>query len=132
MNIRGFITYPCGRTASGTTGFLLAAAGALAIAGPGEYTVLAIPFVLLAGVIGFIATVMLAIRCYWMESVLMLVALPYLAGLYFFGLNFVGHGGVALGLPLLVLGALAVWLAGWGYRHITARPVAPRDARECA
>ena len=62
MEWKKFSTFPCGRIACVNTGFLLAAAGALALLGPGDYAVPALALATILGIVGFICTLVLATR----------------------------------------------------------------------
>lgn len=116
--MRTFLSLPCGRIASVSTGFLLAAAGGLAIAGPGPHFFVLMP-IAMVGIVGFILAVVLAVD-YWQAALTMVLVLPVLAGVYLAGLHVVVNQGALVGAVLFGAGAIASWMGGWGYRRLAS------------
>lgn len=118
MEWKKFFTFPCGRIACVTTGFLIATAGAVSLAGPGEYAGPAVSLATIIGIVGFICSIVLATRFFQGEVLFLLVALPLGAGFYAAGLQYAPGGGAALGVALLAIAALPAWLGVSGYRRL--------------
>lgn len=120
MDFRRFLTFPCGRTATASTGLAISTAGILAMIAPGPHALalMTIPTILV--IVGFLFAVGLAVGRFGSVAISMVIALPLLAGFYFFGLNEVIGKGPALGAPLVALGILLMVTAGWAYRFVGA------------
>jgi len=120
MQWKKFFTFPCGRIACVNTGFLLAAAGALALLGPGEHAVPMLALATILGIVGYISSLVLATQFFQGEVMFLLVALPVGAGLYAAALQYAPGGGAALGVALLAIAAPPAWLGLSGYRRLLA------------
>lgn len=118
MEWKKFFTFPCGRIACITSGFLLAAAGALALLGPGAHAVPFLALATIAGIVGFISSLVLATRFFQGEVMFLLVALPLGAGFYAAAVQYAPRGGIALGAALLAVAALPAWLGLSGFRRL--------------
>jgi hypothetical protein len=109
-----FIDSPGGRLALVTSAFALITAGGLAMASRDPLTMLVGVLATLAIAVGFIVSTGLATRDFGGHAVAMLIALPFLATVYFAGLTVIPGRGLGAGLPLVALGlaALGRGLAG--------------------
>jgi hypothetical protein len=114
MEGRTFFTSTGGQVGSITWGFALAAAGAMAFAGPGEHMLVSIPAILLACIVGAIFTVGLTVGRFSGISIALVIALPFVAGFFFFALHHVVNAGPIAAVALLAAGAATIVLATIG------------------
>jgi hypothetical protein len=115
-----FLAFPCGRLATATLGLALINAGALAMAPAGPLAVLLSALTTLAIACGYIISTGLATIHFGAHAFIMLIALPFLGGPYFFALTVLPGRGAAIGLPLVALGVVTLGIGILGATPSTA------------
>jgi hypothetical protein len=109
-----------GRIAAVGFGIAVAGAGAMAIVGPGEHGLVAVPAVLLVCVTAGILSIGLSIGPFPRAALAMVLGLPFGAGFYFFALSQAADAGRGPGSVLCIAGILLIALAAAG--HLLQRP----------
>lgn len=108
-----FWTSVSGRLATATGGFATVAAGVLALLGPAETPVWAVPAVLLVCIVGFLFAVGFSLGEHGRWALVMVLALPFLAGPYQAALIFAPLAGTIPGVLLIGLGIAAFARVLW-------------------
>jgi len=121
MTFKQFFTSTGGKFATGTLSFALAAAGALALLGPGRHVHWIVSIATMLTAAGFIAAVGLSLERFQSISIALLLLLPLLGGLYFVTLREVVRAGPGIGLLLLVAGYVLALLTESGFK-VLSRP----------
>jgi hypothetical protein len=116
MDPKSYLSAPCGRIAVGTSAWLVAATGVLAVLGPGVDTLAFLSVAVIVGIVGFIVAVGLAIQEFGEYALALIIALPFLGGPYFAAMYVAPGFGKLAGLALLCLAGAAGALAVWGPR----------------
>lgn len=100
-----------GRLLALTAAFALLAAGVIAVVGAGSYLSIAIPVLCSLCVIGGIFTVGLAVEDYPTQALACVLALPFVGGLYFAGLNVIAFAETGIGVALFAVAMVPLWVA---------------------
>lgn len=132
MDWKRFLSAPSGRIAVGTSAWLVAAAGMLALSGPGTHVVTLLSVAVLLGVVGSIFAVGLAIEEHGAHALMMVIALPLLGGPYLGALHVASDLGKPAGVVLLLFAGAAAARALWGPRSLAASRPRPEGAAAMA
>lgn len=115
--MKSYVSSEGGRLMVATAGLAFLAAGALAVAGPGDHTLWVVILVPLLCAVGSIVAIGLSVNEFEYQALGLLIALPFLGGPYLALLHKLPSRGPLLGALFLAIGASAAFFAASGYRR---------------